>query len=67
MTLLSLGLCGKKQSYLSREDALVAASTRMRDHSDYDTLRPYYCERCKRYHLTKMLEKVYNSLERERR
>jgi hypothetical protein len=53
---LSKGKCGKKRCYLSKEDAIVAASTHMRDNylvDDWNSFRSYKCNICGWYHLTK--------------
>jgi len=45
-----LSICQRKQRFASEEDAVRAARAAMID------LRPYRCDRCRRYHLTSRLK-----------
>ena len=61
MVKLSKGKCGRKRSYSTREDAIVAASTKMRCNLaevDWCSFRAYLCPVCGMYHLTKDREEV---------
>jgi hypothetical protein len=47
-------VCRLKNGYATKLDALVKASLSLRfQNADTNTLRPYRCQSCRRWHLTK--------------